>query len=68
MAARRRQRLIEMAPVLVQRVGNNGRLILSGIASTLEPEVRQTYQRVGMRHIRSENRSGWSVLLVQASW
>ena len=60
--------LIEMAPVLVRRVGPAGRLILSGIRSSLEFEVRQTYQRLGMRHIRSETRAGWTVLVVKASW
>ena len=60
--------LIEMAPVLVRRVGRRGRLILSGIPWSLESEVRQTYQRLGMRHIRSETRAGWTVLVAQASW
>ena len=60
--------LIEMAPVLVRRVGGRGRLILSGISWSLESEVRQTYQQLGMRHIRSETRAGWTVLVAQASW
>ena len=60
--------LIEMAPVLIRRVGTDGRLILSGIPWSLESEVRQTYQRCGMRHIRSETRAGWAVLVTQASW
>jgi ribosomal protein L11 methyltransferase len=60
--------LIEMAPVLVRRVGRRGRLILSGVPWSLEPEVGQTYQRLGMRHIRSATRAGWSVLVAQASW
>jgi len=60
--------LIEMAPVLIRRVGTHGRLILSGIPWSLESEVRQTYQRFGMRHIRSETRAGWTVLVAQASW
>jgi ribosomal protein L11 methyltransferase len=60
--------LIEMAPVLVRRVGSRGRLILSGIATSLESEVLQAYQRLGMRHIRSESRAGWTVLVIQASW
>src|SRR5262249_55631083 len=60
--------LIEVAPVLVRRVGSRGRLILSGIATSLEPEVLQAYQRLGMRHVRSESRAGWTVLVVQASW
>jgi ribosomal protein L11 methylase PrmA len=60
--------LIEMAPILVRRVGSHGRLILSGIPSSLESEVLQAYVRLGMRHIRSETRAGWTVLLLQASW
>ena len=60
--------LIEMAPVLVRRVGCRGRLILSGIPWSLESEVRQTYQRLGMPHIRSETRAGWTALVAQPSW
>ena len=60
--------LIEMAPVLVRRVGTSGRLILSGIPWSLESEVRQTYERFGMRHIRSETRAGWTVVVLHASW
>jgi ribosomal protein L11 methyltransferase len=60
--------LIEMAPVLVPRVGNRGRLILCGIARSLESEVLQTYQRLGMRHVRSETRGEWTVVVVQATW
>ena len=60
--------LIEMAPILVRRVGHHGRLILSGIPSSLESEVRETYQRLGMRHIQTQSRAGWSVLVVGASW
>jgi len=60
--------LIEMAPVIVRRVGSRGRLILSGIPWSVESEVRQTYQRLGMRHIHSDTRAGWTVLVAQASW
>jgi len=60
--------LIEMAPILVRRVASHGRLILSGIPSAAESEVRESYQRLGMRHIRSETRAGWTVVVVQASW
>jgi ribosomal protein L11 methyltransferase len=60
--------LIEMAPTLVRRVGSGGRLILSGIPRSLEPEVRRIYQHLGMRHVRSEGRAGWTVVVVQASW
>jgi len=60
--------LIEMAPVLVRRVGRRGRLILSGIPWSLESEVAETYRRLGMRQIRSETRGGWTVLVAEASW
>ena len=60
--------LIEMSPVLVRRVGSRGRLILSGIPWSLESEVRQAYERLGMRYLRSEKRAGWIVLMLQASW
>lgn len=60
--------LIEMAPALVKRVGSRSRLILSGIPRSLGSEVVETYQHLGMRHIRSETRSGWTVLVFQASW
>jgi len=60
--------LIEMASVLVRRVERNGLLILSGIPWSLESEVRQVYQRFGMRHVRSETRAGWAALVFKASW
>jgi ribosomal protein L11 methyltransferase len=60
--------LIEMAPVLVRRVKSRGRLILSGIRSSLESEVRQTYQHLGMRHVGSKTSAGWTVVTAQASW
>ncbi len=60
--------LIEMAPVLVRRVASRGRLILSGVPYSVEPEVRQAYQHLGMRHIASKIRAGWAAVIVQASW
>ena len=60
--------LIEMAPVLVRRVASRGRLILSGIPSSLETEVRESYTHLGMWHIRSRLRGGWAAIVVQASW
>ena len=60
--------LIEMAPILVRRVRTHGRLILSGIPSSLESEVLPAYQRLGMRHVRSESRAGWTAVVVEASW
>jgi ribosomal protein L11 methyltransferase len=60
--------LIEMAPVLVRRLGPTGRLILSGIPWSLESEVRQTYQHFGLRHLAAKTRGGWTALIAQASW
>ena len=60
--------LIEMAPLLVRRLTSGGRLVLSGIPSSLEPEVRQAYQHFGVRHINSKTRAGWTVVTAQASW
>ncbi len=60
--------LIDMAPVLVQRLGTGGRLILSGIPSTLESEVRRAYEHFGIRHIESKTRAGWTMWAAQASW
>jgi precorrin-6B methylase 2 len=60
--------LIEMAPILVRRVGHRGRLILSGIPWSVESEVKQAYLHLGMRHSRSETRGGWTVLVLEATW
>ena len=60
--------LIEMAPMLIRRVGGRGRLILSGIPQSLASEVRQAYQHLGMRHLGSKTRAGWTSLVAQASW
>lgn len=60
--------LIDLAPVLVRRVGRGGRLLLSGIPWSLESEVRQAYQYLGMRPISSRTRAGWTLVIAQASW
>ena len=60
--------LIEMAPVIVRRVGHEGRLVLSGIPSSVERDVDQAYRRVGMRRLRVTSRAGWAALVMQASW
>jgi ribosomal protein L11 methyltransferase len=60
--------LIEMAPVLVRRVAHQGRLVLSGIPASVASEVDQVYRRLGMRHVDQRFRSGWSVLVLDASW
>ncbi len=60
--------LIGMAPILVRLLAGRGRLILSGISWSLEPEVRSAYQRFGIRHMSARTRDGWTVLTGQASW
>jgi ribosomal protein L11 methyltransferase len=60
--------LIEIAPVLVRRLGSRGRIVLSGIPLSVESEVRQAYRNLGIRNIRSKTRAGWTVLTGQASW
>jgi ribosomal protein L11 methyltransferase len=60
--------LIEMAPVLVQRLEKRGHLILSGIRASLESEVRRAYQHCGVRQMNGKVRSGWTVLTAQAPW
>jgi ribosomal protein L11 methyltransferase len=60
--------LIEMAPLLVRRVGRQGLLILSGIPCSVESQVRQAFEHFGMRHLRSKERAGWVMLLLMASW
>ena len=60
--------LIEMAPALARRVGHQGQLVLSGIPSSVEPDVDQAYRRLGMRRVRVKSRAGWVVLVLQASW
>ena len=60
--------LVELAPVLVRRVGHHGRLVLSGVPSSIEPDVDRAYRRLGMHPVRAQSRAGWSALVLQASW
>ena len=60
--------LIEMAPSLVRCVGHHGRLVLSGIPSSVAGEVEQAYRRLGMHALPSRSRGGWTALVLQASW
>ena len=60
--------LIEMAPILVRRVGHHGRLVMSGIPRGVEGQVEDAYQRLGMRCIDVKMQGGWAVLVMRASW
>jgi ribosomal protein L11 methyltransferase len=60
--------LIEMAPVLVRRLGHHGRLVLSGIPSSVAGEVEQAYRRLGLRTTGRRTRDGWDAIVQAASW
>ena len=60
--------LVELAPVLVRRVGHHGCLVLSGIAASVEPDVDRAYRRLGMQRVTAQSRAGWSAVVLQASW
>jgi ribosomal protein L11 methyltransferase len=60
--------LIEMAPILVRRVGHHGRLVLSGIPHGVEREVQSAYRRLGMQPVEVKARGGWVAVVMQASW
>jgi ribosomal protein L11 methyltransferase len=60
--------LIEMAPALVRRVAHHGRLVVSGIPESLEPDVEHAYRRLGMSRAEVKRRRGWSALMLQAGW
>ena len=60
--------LIDMAPALVRRVAHHGHLVLSGIPSSVEPDVDQAYRHLGMRRVRARSRAGWVALEMRATW
>jgi ribosomal protein L11 methyltransferase len=60
--------LIEMAPSLVERIGHHGRLVLSGIPASVEPDVEKAYRRLGMNRLDAKSRGGWVALVMQATW
>ena len=60
--------LIEMAAVLVRRVGHDGVLVLSGIACSVEQDVERAYRHLGMRLVDVKSRAGWVALVFRAPW
>ena len=60
--------LMEMAPVVVRRVGHGGRLVLSGIPTSVAREVGRAYQHLGMRPVQTTTRAGWAALMLHATW
>jgi ribosomal protein L11 methylase PrmA len=57
-----------MAPTLARRLGRGGRLVLSGIHSSLVADVEAAYRRSGMHVLHAETRAGWTVLTLAGSW
>ena len=60
--------LIEMAPVLVRRVGHYGRLVLSGIPRSMDADVVRAYRHLGMRQREIRSMAGWTAVALQATW
>lgn len=60
--------LIEMAPLLIRRVGHRGSLVLSGIPQSVEPDVTEAYTRLGMHRLSTQKRAGWVALVLKAGW
>jgi ribosomal protein L11 methyltransferase len=60
--------LMAMAPTLAQRVASRGRLVLSGIAESVAPDVEGTYRRLGMTIVGHTSRDGWTALMFHPSW
>jgi ribosomal protein L11 methyltransferase len=60
--------LMEMAPMLVRRIGHHGQLVLSGIPCSLEHDTVASYLRLGMRRMSSTSRDGWVAVVLQSSW
>jgi len=60
--------LIEMAPALARRLGREGRLVLSGISSGVQPDVERVYRRLGLHLMDARTRGGWVALSFRASW
>jgi ribosomal protein L11 methyltransferase len=60
--------LIEMAPLVVRRVAHDGRLVLSGIPSSVAADVEHTYHRGGMRRLSADTRAGWTTLTFAPLW
>jgi ribosomal protein L11 methyltransferase len=60
--------LIEMAAVLVRRVGHDGVLVLSGIACSVEHDIERAYRHLGIRLVDVKSRAGWVALVFRASW
>jgi len=60
--------LMAMAPDLSRRVASSGRLIVSGVRSSLSGDVERSYRRTGLRLVSRTTRDGWTALALHAPW
>jgi ribosomal protein L11 methyltransferase len=60
--------LVDMATTLARCVGRGGRLVLSGVRSSLVSDVERSYRHIGMRLVRTQTQEGWAALTLHASW
>jgi ribosomal protein L11 methyltransferase len=60
--------LMDMAAVLVQRVSHEGRLVLSGIQTSLAADVSGAYRRLGMRVVATPPRGPWTAVVLAPTW
>ena len=59
--------LIEMAPHLAARLAPGGALVLSGILSGQDEGVREAFEAVGLRHLRTTSENEWRGVIVARS-
>lgn len=58
--------LIELAPDFAEAVAPGGNVVLAGLLTTQEADVRRAYRRVGFRLARRLERGDWSILWLRA--
>ncbi len=58
--------LIELAPDFARAVTPGASIVLAGLLTTQEAEVRRAYRRVGFRLARRLERGDWSILWLRA--
>lgn len=58
--------LIELAPDFAEAVAPGGHVVLAGLLTTQEADVRRAYRRAGFRLARRLERGDWSILWLRA--
>lgn len=60
--------LMELAPGLVRSLGAGGTLVLSGVRSSEEAEVRACFERLGLAFLEATRSGPWVCQVFGASW